>query len=443
MFQSLRIKNFRSIRDSGELKMSKINVLVGANNAGKSSIIYALMLLKMSSGQRPSEFPIVTTTQALDLGSYLDLIRGGDTKRKLSLSFTFDEGVIKGRFRRAVAADFYDRPVRYAGCHVEFAYDKTTNKVLVERFTGTELDGRKIFSVSRRDGGEWSITGPHVKLRRSMDVTFWNFFPILAAKKQDETPSKISKGLLEWYILSRLMAVGYMEVFEGLKYIAPIRERIPRFGVMGTMPSSELSPSGENLMRVLATSESIRVRKKTLIHELNYWLNTRFRLLRNVRMVDVDRAGTLKAIVADDVKGAKGINLAFTGCGISQLVPIIVQTVLMNDSECLLVEQPEIHLHPSAQADLADLFIENAKYNKQFIIETHSEHLLLRLRRRIAEGRIKSENVRVFAVEKKGTNTTIRRLDLKSDGHFEEWPKGFFEEGYKEALAIAEAGFKE
>jgi hypothetical protein len=443
MFKSLRIKNFRSIRDSGELKMSKINVLVGANNAGKSSIIYALMLLKMSSGQRPSQFPMVTTTQALDLGSYLDLIRGGDTKRKLSLSFTFDEGIVKGRYKKTVGADFYDRQVRYAGCHVEFAYDKTTNKVEVETFTGTELDGRKIFSVSKRDGGEWSITGPHVKLRRFMDVTFWNFFPVLTAKKQDETPSKVSKGVLEWYYLSRMMAVGYMEMLQGLKYIAPIRERIPRFAMMGTMPSSELSPSGENLMRVLSTSDLMRVSKKTLIHELNYWLNTRFRLLRNIRMVDVDKAGTLKAIVVDDVKGAKGINIAFTGCGISQLVPIILQTVLMRESECLLVEQPEIHLHPSAQADLADLFIENAKYNKQFIIETHSEHLLLRLRRRIAEGRIKSENVRVFAVEKKGANTTIRGLNLKSDGHFEEWPKGFFEEGYKEALAIAEAGFKE
>jgi predicted ATPase len=131
------------------------------------------------------------------------------------------------------------------------------------------------------------------------------------------------------------------------------------------------------------------------------------------------------------------------GCGISQLVPVIVHTVLTPESGCLLVEQPEIHLHPSAQADLADLFIENAKFKRQFFVETHSEHFVLRLRRRIAEGRIKPERVKIFFVEKIGGITRVRSLNLKSDGHFVEWPKGFFEEGYKEALAIAEAGYKE
>jgi len=425
------------------LRMSDINVFVGPNNSGKSSILYALMLLRMSAEEKHSESQIVTTSPELDLGSYLDLIRGGDAKRTLSLSVTFDEAILKGRYGRSLDAELFDKRIDYAGCQVEFAYDETTNKVEVKAFTSTDSAGRKILSVRKLDAGKWSITGPGRSLAMSMGVSFWSFFPIVFPQRSKPAPGRVSRALTEWHYLSRGMALGFMSMLDGIKYIAPIRERIPPYGKVGTMPYSELSASGQNLMRALSTSRLTKSRNKTLMNDLNYWLNARFKVLRNVRMINVDRAGTMKALVADDRNGGRGINLAFTGCGISQLVPIIVHTVSMPESGCLLVEQPESHLHPSAQADIADLFIDNTKGNRQFVIETHSEHFILRLRRRIAEGRIEPERVAVFAVEKKRGNSVIKQLTLRSDGHFEEWPKGFFEEGYKEALAIAEAQYKE
>ena len=85
------------------------------------------------------------------------------------------------------------------------------------------------------------------------------------------------------------------------------------------------------------------------------------------------------------------------------------------------------------------MFIENIKYNRQFIIETHSEHFVLRLRRRIAEKRISPEKVKFIFVEKYRGLTRIKQPTIRADGHFVEWPEGFFENGYKEALAIAEA----
>jgi predicted ATPase len=105
----------------------------------------------------------------------------------------------------------------------------------------------------------------------------------------------------------------------------------------------------------------------------------------------------------------------------------------------LLVEQPEIHLHPAAQADLADLFIDALGQERQFIVETHSEHLVLRIRRRIAEGKLDPSRVRIFFVELRAGKTRVRQLALDDNGHFEKWPKGFFDEGYQEAMAIAEA----
>jgi predicted ATPase len=96
-------------------------------------------------------------------------------------------------------------------------------------------------------------------------------------------------------------------------------------------------------------------------------------------------------------------------------------------------------LHPAAQTALADLFIEQSKRGAQYLIETHSEHLLLRIRRRVAEGRIKAEDVRIFAVEKWSGQTKVSRLMLGTNGHFINWPKGFFDEGYEEAMALAKA----
>ncbi|MFC2022386.1 hypothetical protein ACFLTR_04175 [Chloroflexota bacterium] len=114
------------------------------------------------------------------------------------------------------------------------------------------------------------------------------------------------------------------------------------------MAYSELSPSGQNLMRVLASADLIGRRKKTAIAELNYWLDRKFKLLRNIEMLSIDEAETIKTLVADDRAGGVKNNLASMGCGISQLVPVVAQTVLMPETGCLLVEQPEIHLHPSA-----------------------------------------------------------------------------------------------
>ena len=108
-----------------------------------------------------------------------------------------------------------------------------------------------------------------------------------------------------------------------------------------------------------------------------------------------------------------------------------------------MVEQPEIHLHPSLQAELADLFIDIMKTGRrQILVETHSEHLLLRIRRRIAEGTLKPDQVAILFVEKHGGESKVRRLDLNSRGHFSDWPKGFFDEAYQEAMALAAGASK-
>ncbi len=439
MFESLRVRNFRSIRDSGDIRLSDLNVFVGPNNSGKSSILYTLMTVKMTLESRSTDMAMITSTPELDLGSYLDLIRDGNTDNELAIEFMLNDPSVRKPL--TISGEYGSgKESSYAGVETRFSFDRTSNEVKLVSFVGKDYLGNRIMRLTSTDQGEWKITGPSSRLQQHMRLHLVNFVPIVTPSGQ-RPGDELAVKIMRWYLATVQRGKALHEVFERLRYVAPIRERIPRYGVVGTMVYSELSPSGQNLMRVLSSSDMISTRGRAAIDELNYWLGRRFRLLKNIDVMDVDQAGTIKTLIADDPRGSNKINLASMGCGISQLVPVITQTVLLPESGCLLVEQPEIHLHPSAQADLADLFVASVTKKRQFIIETHSEHFVLRLRRRIAEGKISPEKIGLFFVEKKGGQTKIQKLKLRPNGHFEEWPAGFFEEGFEEALAIAEAGW--
>jgi len=129
-----------------------------------------------------------------------------------------------------------------------------------------------------------------------------------------------------------------------------------------------------------------------------------------------------------------GLNLDITdvGFGISQVLPIIVQGFLSKEESLTIVEQPEIHLHPMMQAELADLFIDvvctENNAGKILLIETHSESILKRLRRRIAEGKIKNSDIAIYFIhsrQKKNSSAIIEKIEIGEKGAFD-WPKEFY-----------------
>ncbi len=132
------------------------------------------------------------------------------------------------------------------------------------------------------------------------------------------------------------------------------------------------------------------------------------------------------------------------GIGVSQVLPVLVSTFAWQN-QLIAIEQPEIHLHPALQADLGDVFIQSAlgSNKNRFVLETHSEHLLLRIMRRIREtsaGKLPEgchpvhpEDVMVLFVEPDGKRSIIREMPLNSRGDLiKPWPGGFFEEGFRE-----------
>lgn len=132
------------------------------------------------------------------------------------------------------------------------------------------------------------------------------------------------------------------------------------------------------------------------------------------------------------------VSLASVGYGISQVLPIITQS-LMSKGALITIEQPELHIHPKLQAELGNLFAEGIKppYNNQFVIETHSEHLILRLQRLVRTGVLQPQDISVLYVQRgrMGSGSDVIRLRLDEEGDFlDDWPGGFFPERLQELL---------
>ena len=162
-----------------------------------------------------------------------------------------------------------------------------------------------------------------------------------------------------------------------------------------------------------------------------------------IRESDIER---LNELILIDRRSNTVVSHRDVGIGVSQVLPVLV-SAYANQNQIVAIEQPEIHLHPALQADLGDVFLQSALGENQnrFLIETHSEHLLLRIMRRMRQTaagelpdgipKIRPEDVMVLFVEPDGSRSIIREMPLNEHGDLvKAWPGGFFEEGLREVF---------
>ncbi len=183
-----------------------------------------------------------------------------------------------------------------------------------------------------------------------------------------------------------------------------------------------------------------------LVYRVNEWFE-RFEIPYDLdvrRVGDIALSGEHIGLVLVDRRSGTPVTLADVGFGINQVLPVIVEGAdffIGREGRVLCVEQPEIHLHPRLQANLADLMMETIKgrEEKQWIVETHSELLILRMQRHIREGKLDPSDVSVVYVDPNAEDmegSKVVQLRLDENGDFEDyWPNGFFEEGFAEIMA--------
>ena len=234
---------------------------------------------------------------------------------------------------------------------------------------------------------------------------------------------------------------SYQLFIEGMSYLGPILDDPRRFYPSWGGRRSTVGKRGEYTVDIISYDDGV-------LNTVNEWF-ARFGIpykivdVRNV--ADSEFTGTLSAMVLEDTRTGTIVTPVDVGFGISQILPVIVEGVA-GDCAIMCVDQPEVHLHPKLQAEIADLMVECQ--GKQWIVETHSELLVRRILTRIAEGKIKSTDVSVLYVDPPkipdaGKGSTIEVLDIEENGRFSSstpWPDGFFEDGYREMMTAIRAG---
>ena len=226
---------------------------------------------------------------------------------------------------------------------------------------------------------------------------------------------------------------------ESLVYLGPLRRQPEHYYEYSGDVSEYVGQRGEHLPSVLLKRPYILKKINDDLKRLDVSYRLKTSRLRH-------QDGSLSNIFSlhlTDTNTYITTSIRDVGFGISQVLPIVVQSRL-SEKKTLLIEQPEIHLHPAHQAELGDLFIRSAKERgNTFLLETHSEHLLLRIMRRMREtstGKlpegaiaVRPEDVMVLFVESDGSQSIVREMPLNESGELvKAWPGGFFEEGLRE-----------
>jgi predicted ATPase len=451
MLTHLRIRNFKAWKDTGSIRLAPLTVIFGANSAGKSSLGHLLLGLKQTAllTDRRRALHLGDLHSPVDLGSFEDCLHGHDLKAQLEFSLGW-------RLPRAVELrDPLQPGVTYTGeqmlldsvmragtrgqpklASFHYALQNTTGDTVLDVHHGINDGGKAYLDVEplkliKKQGRAWPIDAPE-KFYRFSDVT-------LARYQNADALSQFPLAL------ENLLA--------GLTHLGPLREPPKRTYSWAGDTVPDVGARGEfAIPALLAAAQAKRSlnrgykkARSAFDKFIASWLRD-LGVIEEFRVLPVGKGRKEYEVLVRTRKSSPEVKLTDVGFGVSQVLPALVQAFYAPAYSTVWMEQPEIHLHPQVQAELADAFIsavqayENgAPRNVQLIIESHSEHFLMRLQRRIAEEQISPNDVAVYFARNSQDGVDLEALKVDMYGNIENWPDNFFGDEMADATARTQA----
>lgn len=451
----VRWKNFRGFRDTGWIKIKPVTILIGANATGKTSFLAPLLLLKQTIESSDPALSLKTIGGFFNAGTYKNLIFSHDSKKELSFAIRF----------RSINKLSKNKKIRPVGAYapVEVSFDFTaplgSDAPLLKRYTVRDGYGRIMVRRTRLKSGNFSVQSKNFSKSKSLLSKYIRQSPperflftaeaafkqrIIKETKLGEKTKKGEKKLRlrisepedEYIRIVTYVNSHIKSLLQEISYLGPLSQHPRRmYELSGEVPQS-VGCKGEYAPEIL-----FRKRDTKLKETVDKWIS-RFDLGFRLNCNELTE-GAFNITLNRSKKSPK-VNIADTGFGLSQILPLVVQGFYATKNSLIISEQPEIHLNPRLQTLLAELFCDVAARDVGSLVETHSEHMLLTLRRLIAEKRIKESDVAVYYTEKKDDFTEIRSVPITKNGHIriEDWPEGFFREALQESLSLAAAQAK-
>ncbi|MFC1483517.1 DUF3696 domain-containing protein [Candidatus Neomarinimicrobiota bacterium] len=453
LFDKICLFNYRSFSRDQSIDFAPLTFLVGPNSSGKSSVFSAFMLLAQSDLLYLRDWVPVWRGPLIDLGSFSDTVFEHNTRRSIRIGIRL--------------------PHLFSSHYPFKAKKKNLGKPIELHFTLRASASNEIGNVK-----EICLTDTISDVSLNLSFTHGIRGKIIAVfgSKEMELPlpkrDEYSEYNDYYKIITRIVKMvdeeidknrsDYYGKIEGIRRIVELFKRPRHATLAGTCQRVVSGRSGPLRLYPVGTQSSDifygrptgdildKVDLSTIQPpHTNYYWESRFppqnyleKLGSLLEALNIASSVTEKYVsgyhssihLRDNLTGIES-NLIDLGYGASQIIPVL-RGCLTRTSGPLFIEQPEIHLHPSAQSVVADLIVNTSK-TRQVVVETHSEHLINHARLLIADGKISPEHILINYVDRDSLGSYVTQIGVDSSGDFtNEWPEGFFDERYHDTIKL-------
>ena len=402
MINKISFKNYKLFKEKQTLELKPITILIGKNNSGKSAVLKLMTLIEGAlNGKSDNVFDLKN-----------DDVSSGDKYKDL----------IYGKFGRAIELELFQEDFvneKNDVLNVEISVDVDADMPILENWSLKEV-------FKNNDEKEF------LNFQRINKTTYFNeidnteylceFIGIYLANYFDKAKADLSGTI-------------YKIPFLKTDFIGSIREKSKQDYRLNSV-NTKSHPDGRYLYDFLI--RDYLTTDKKYFSKISEWIKTKFEGWE--LYVDVDSEPYHIELRREKLY----INITETGMGIGQSLPLITRAYKPCEEETLIIiEEPESHLHPFAHAQLAQLFAESIKQdkNKKYLIETHSQNFILRLRRLIAEKFLNENDVLIYYVDfnDETNESNLKEIKIIDGGKVSYWPEGIFSETLEESIGIRTA----
>lgn len=441
MLTRLRIQNFKSWADTGDIQLGSLTGVFGPNSSGKTSLLQFLLMLKQTveSTDRSRVLHTGDANSYVDLGTFYDIIHKHQVPGELRFGFEWNYPQDEtGREKCAFSATVSGQKERIV--LQEFRHEIDTAESLA-----IQLRGKKYWL---REHGYRFHPDSEKPMRAPFDTnwyeTAFSTADLIKFYGLTYTPDITSWTTGDYeFLLSTL--------FTHIKYLGPLREYPGRLYPWAGERPADVGRRGERTVEALLAADvqhDVNLKNPetnkphTVAQHVAYWLK-KLGLIHSFKLKPIAKNRKEYEVRIKQSPNATDVALTDVGFGVSQVLPVLTLCFYAPAGSTILFEQPEIHLHPAVQAGLADVFLDAIKQRGvQIILESHSEHLLHRLQRRIAEESASPTDVRLYFAQANDGESSLTALDLDEYGNIRNWPPGFFGDEMGDLMLMTQAAMK-
>ena len=446
MITKISAQNFKSWKDTGEIRLAPITGLFGSNSSGKTSLLQLLLMLKQTteSSDRAQVLNLGDDRSLVELGTFKDIVLDHKSEVGLQWQMTWS---LKEKLK--ITDPEHRGKILFEGQSLQFQAEieeNGTGRMGIKNLLYGFADHQ--FGMKRK-----AVEKNKYQLYTSGNDTNFKFTRIKARAWELPAPVKcygFPDQVKAYYQNAGFLAdfqLAFEELFSGVYYLGPLRDYPKRQYTWAGAQPADMGQRGEKVVDALLASRERRELisrgrghdRMTVEGYVAWWLRE-LNLIDSFTVEPIKEGSNLYQVKVKKTSSSAEVLITDVGFGVSQILPVLTICYYVPEGSTILMEQPEIHLHPSVQAGLADVIIDAVKKRKvQVILESHSEYLLRRLQRRIAEEKITNDEAALYFCDMSEGSSTLTPLKLNLFGEIENWPSGFFGDEFEEMAAMTRA----